>query len=133
MKRNLFFAVMGFVLIGLSAPVYSQPEPLGAAQEDIWVTYGTVSELSDKSIVIKEFDFETEQEKAVSYTIDSGTEMKNVSQISEIKLGDDVVIEFVEKNDIKLARSITKEKAVAEPNASGEVNANDTGGSVLEE
>ena len=133
MKKNLFFAVVGFVLTGLSAPVCSQPEPQGAAEEDIWVTYGIVTEISDKSIVIKEFDFETEEEKAVSYNIDSGTEMKNFTKLSEIKMEDDVVIEFAEKGNVKLARSITKEEPAPQADASGEVNENDTGDSVLGE
>ena len=126
MVKNLFFAVLTFVLLGLSRPVYSQPELPGVVEEETWVTYGTVSEISDASIVIKEFDFETELEKLVSYAIDSGTEMKNFSQISDVKLGDDVVIEFAQKGDVKQALSITKEETVAEPETPGETIGNDS-------
>ena len=133
MLKNLFFAISVFVLLGWAGTIYSQPEIPGAEEEDSWVTYGTVSDISDTSIVIKEFDFETEQEKLVSYVIDAGTEMKNFSQISEVKPGDDVVIEFVQKADVKQAIAITKEEVVAEPETPGETIDNDSDGGVLSE
>jgi len=82
--------------------------------EDIWVTYGTVKEIGEASLVVQEFDFETDEEKLVSYAVDAGTVFQNFAALSEIRLDDDLVIEFTEKNGVKVALTITKEEIVSD-------------------
>ncbi|MFH1845997.1 MAG: hypothetical protein ABH869_00350 [Candidatus Omnitrophota bacterium] len=80
---------------------FSQEE---TAEEDMNATYGTVVEVSGDSVIISEYNYETDELVNVTYHVAEDAEMENLESFAELEEGSDVDIEFVEldgKNVIK--------------------------------
>lgn len=79
--------------------------------EDLEYTFGTVKSVDGGQIVISEFDYDTGQEKEAAYEVDPKAELSNVKSLQEIKVGDEVDVDYRVEGEKKIAQAI----AVAKP------------------
>ena len=98
-------------------------------EEDIAVTFGTVTSVADGAITILEYDFDADQDVEVTYVIDEDTEYENITAASELQMDDPVEIVFIEMEEQKFALIVKKEDLTLED----EPLAEDEGGEAEEE
>lgn len=84
---------------------------LEPADEELEYTFGTVKNVGTDQIVISEFDYDTGEEKEMTYAIDPKVELDNVASLEEIAAGDEVDIDYQMEGEKKVAKVI----AVAKP------------------
>jgi hypothetical protein len=77
------------------------------ADEDF--AFGTVVNVSDTQITILEYDFDSEEEKQNTYTLNGETKYENVSSPKEILPNDEVELNFKEDNGAKIATMVYKD------------------------
>jgi hypothetical protein len=92
-----------------------------AADEDF--AFGTVVKVNDTQITILEYDFDSEEEKQNTYTLNSETKYENVSSPKEILPNDEVELNFKEDNGTKIATMVYKDIVTEEDE--GDVISND--------
>jgi len=113
MKKLLLIFFLGLLIlpiinITVSIAQDANIEELGDIEE---FAYGQVLSISSSNVVVKEFDYDKEIEIEVSYKINSDTEFENVGSYNEIVVGDDVEIDYIQKEGINIAINIAKAKA----------------------
>ena len=107
MKRYLVAAaVLALGLVICSGISLAQEE----AAEELDYSWGTVNSVSSNQIILAEYDYDTEEEVNVTYTLDPKVDLKNVESLKDIKVGDNVEIDYVVRGDKKVAKAITIEK-----------------------
>jgi hypothetical protein len=79
-----------------------------ATEAEMYFASGSVAEASAAKIVIFEYDFDAGQETKVSYEINAQTQFEGAAGALEIKVGDDVEIEYQSVGDKKIATRIEK-------------------------
>lgn len=84
--------------------------PLAQEEEELEYSWGIVSKVSSDKIVVKEQDYETDEDIDVTYTIDAETKIENVKSLADIAAGDDIEIDYMIAGGKKIARSILVEK-----------------------
>lgn len=82
-----------------------------AQEEELEYSWGKVSNLSSNQIIVKEYDYERDEEVDVTYVIDPNVKIENVDSLEEITIGDNVGIDFVVRNSEKVAKVIIVEKS----------------------
>ncbi len=82
-----------------------------AQEEEVEYSWGRVSSLSSNQIIVKEYDYESDEEVDVTYAIDPEVKIENVNSLKEITIGDSVGIDFVVKDSKKVAKVIIVEKS----------------------
>ncbi|MFB0526899.1 MAG: hypothetical protein ACETVO_05470 [bacterium] len=102
MKRHMIGAT---VLALLFLMCYVSGAPL-AEEEELEYSWGKVSSLSSNQIIVKEYDYESDEEVDVTYAIDPEVKIENVNSLKEITIGDSVGIDFVVRKDKKVAKVI---------------------------
>lgn len=73
--------------------------------------FGTVKQISGQELTLTEFDYDTNKEKEVSYTIDATAELNNVQSASEIVVGDEVDVDYF----VRDGKNVAVVVAVAKP------------------
>jgi hypothetical protein len=89
-----------------------QPAPVSAEPEMQWV-WGEVVNLDpqNKMVLVKYLDYETDQEKEMTISVDEKTTYENIKSIEELKQNDAVSVDYIVAADGKnLARNISLEK-----------------------
>lgn len=97
-------AVLAFGLLICSGISLAQEE------EELDYSWGKVSSVSSNQLVVTEYDYDSDEEVDVTYTVDPKAELKNVESLKDIKVGDSVDIEYVVIGGKKVAKIITVEK-----------------------
>ncbi len=110
MKRYLVVAVV--LALGLVFSVSGVS--LAQEEEEAEYSWGTVSSISSNQIVVSEYNYDTEENIDVVYTLDPKMELKNVNSLKDIAVGDSVDIEYAVRDDKKVAKVITVEKSSQE-------------------
>ena len=82
-----------------------------AQEEELEYSWGRVSSLSSNQIIVKEYDYESDEEVDVTYAIDPEVKIENVNSLEEITIGDSVGIDFVVRDNEKVAKVIIVEKS----------------------
>lgn len=100
----------GMVLTLLFLTCYASGAPL-SQEEELQYSWGSVGGLSSNQIIVKEYDYESEEEVDVTYAIDPEVKIQNVNSLEEIAVGDSVGINFVVRNGEKVAKVIVVEKS----------------------
>lgn len=77
--------------------------------DDYVYTYGSILKISDTEIVLQEYDYDSDEEKEVFYTIDSTTKVEGVASLKDIAVGDVVELYYSASGDKKTAKLIRKE------------------------
>ena len=84
------------------------PEQAGEPEPDY--AFGTAKSVNGNELVINEFDYDTGEEKEVSYGLDAGTKYDNVASATEIAVGDEVDIDYLVKDGKKTAVAVSVAK-----------------------
>lgn len=82
-----------------------------AQEEEVEYSWGRVSSLSSNQIIVKEYDYESDEEVDVNYAVDPEVKIENVNSLKEITIGDSVGIDFVVRDSKKVAKVIIVEKS----------------------
>ena len=96
------------------APAVPEAAPAGQAADETEFSYGTVKSIAADQIVVSEYDYDTDKDVDVTYSVPAGTTFENVASLQEIKAGDAVDIDYTLKDGKKVASSVTVEKPIAE-------------------
>lgn len=77
-----------------------------------WVWGEVVSiDASNKTLLLKYLDYETDQEKEISIIIDDSTSYDNIRTLGEIRPKDNLSIDYIPKDGKNIAKTIGLEKA----------------------
>lgn len=80
------------------------------AQEDVEnYAYGVVIKVAEPQLVVRQFDYDKEQDQDVTYTIDGSTLYRNCQSLKDVGVDDTVEVYYVEKGTEKLAKVVAKE------------------------
>jgi hypothetical protein len=112
MKKFLSLLLGGLFLI-MPAFVFAQEET-PEVSDDTQYSYATVVQVTDKEIVVSEYDYEKDESINVTYALDPAIKLGNVNTLNEIKVDDAVEIIYTLKNDVKNAISIAVDKDTEE-------------------
>lgn len=102
-------AVLSLSLIVWAAPACFAQE-METLDEMLEFTFGTLVRVSNEEITILEYNFEQEKETEQNYAITPATEYINVESLSALKIGEEIEIEFKEKDGQKVAMAIAKDE-----------------------
>ena len=91
----------------------TQAEPAPAEAETEF-SYGTVKSIAAGQLVVSEYDYNSDQDVDVTYSVPANTKFEGVASLTEITAGDAVDIDFLVQGDQKIASAITVEKPTAE-------------------
>ena len=92
-------------------PASQAPAPPPAAEEPDY-TFGIVKSVTADQIVITEFDYDAEKEVEAAYQIDPKAQLGDVASVQEIRAGDEVDIDYVTRDGMKVAVGIFVSKPV---------------------
>jgi len=115
MKKVLVMSLMvlGFTSIVHLTSVYAQaaaPAPAVVAVEEDKFSFGKVIAVADTQITVKEYDFTKDADVETAYSITKETELGNINAIADLKAGDDIVIDYVEKEGKRVVTTLVKEE-----------------------
>ena len=111
-------------VIMLSAMVISLPYATLAQEEDAEYGYGTVVKVNEskREIVVSEYDYDNYTEINIAYSIDPNAKLENVDSIGEIKVGDEIGIDYMEdETGKKIAKVISVYKPEPEFEATEDI------------
>ena len=105
--------VLAFILAcGLLATAGVGLSTAEEVAEEPEYTFGTVKSVSGDQLVINEYDYDTGEEKEATYAIDPAVELHNVAAVSEIAVGDEVDIDYLDKGGKKTAIVLSVAKPI---------------------
>jgi hypothetical protein len=73
--------------------------------------FGTVKAINGQELTLTEFDYDTNKEREVTYTIDATAELNNVTSVAEIIVGDEVDVDYF----VREGKNVAVVVAVAKP------------------
>ena len=79
-------------------------------EEEIEYSWGIVSSISSKQIVVSEYDYDAEKNVDLVYALDPNLKLKNADSLENIVVGNSVDIEYVVRDGKKVAKAISVEK-----------------------
>ncbi|MBF0387045.1 MAG: hypothetical protein HQL20_04230 [Candidatus Omnitrophica bacterium] len=137
-----FLTVAGSTLLHAQAPVdaaapaavtapvaVNEPAagaPAAAMEEDKF-SFGKVISVVDGVVTVKEYDFTKDADVETVYTVTAETELGNVNAVADLKAGDDIVIDYLEKDGKRVVTTLVKEEKSTEVmNGEGDAAANAT-------
>lgn len=114
MKKYL---VIPGMIIGIFLNVQlstAQDTPADDSGETLEYTYGSVVSVSPVQVIISEYNYESDEEVQVSYTINPETKFNNMTGVPDLTKEDNVDIYYKIVGDQKVATMITKDATVYE-------------------
>lgn len=94
-----------------SEEIQTEPAP---AEEETEFSYGTVKSITGDQLVVSEYDYDSDKDIDVTYSVPANTTFEGVASLAEVAAGDAVDIDFLIQGDQKVASAITVEKPTAE-------------------
>lgn len=108
MKKAIVLLMMVFGFMMATVPSYSQEEA-----EEVYA-FGVVDGVSGTEIIVKEFDYEQENEVNVTYALTDETDFENIEVATDLVKGEEVELFFVDNNGKKevvwLLKSVNQEE-----------------------
>lgn len=128
MKLKITGILMVFMLAGaglaLSEDQAIEPEmfptatsPQQSSDSNMQWVWGEVTgvDTQGKALVLKYLDYETDQEKEISISVDDATAYENIKSLEEIQPKNNLSVDYVSKDGVNLAKSISLEKTEITP------------------
>ena len=86
-------------------------------------SYGRVTkvDVAKNEIVVSEYDWETNQDIAVTYSVAPDAKFENVASLKEVEPDTEVSIEYIEENGKKIVKFISIHKVEPEPKSTKDV------------
>ena len=75
---------------------------LAEEYEEVEYAYGSIISVNSEKMILKEYDFDNEEELENAYFFDSNVELINIETIENLKPGDIVDIDFFKKAEKKI-------------------------------
>jgi cytoskeletal protein RodZ len=116
MRKTLLVAM---AILGLSCLLNLTPARAQENDEDKF-SFGKVVSVAADSVTVKEYDFAKDADVEMSYTLTPETELGNINAVADLKVGDDIVIDYVEKDGKRKVTTLVKEEKGAEAPVNGE-------------
>lgn len=82
---------------------------LAENEDEMEYAWGVVKEVSNDSIVVTKYDYDTDVDTDVAYSISSDTAVYNVETLDDISIGDTVEIEYFIAGGNKKVKTISIE------------------------
>jgi hypothetical protein len=73
-------------------------------------SFGKVARVSKTSLQVREYDFAKDADVLTTYLVTSRTEFENMTNLADLHVDDDVVINYAEKGPTKVATTLLKER-----------------------
>jgi len=110
-KYFTVFAVLVSLWVGapLAMAQNDAQEEEDLLSEDLEYTYGSVVSVSPQTIVINEYNYESDQEIQVSYAISGETKFTKINSVEELVKDDNVDVYYKVVGEQKVAQLITKD------------------------
>jgi len=83
-------------------------------EEDVAITFGTVTRVDEGEIAILEYDFDADQDVEMAYIIDEDTEFENIASAAALQVDDPVEIVFLMLDGENIALIVKKEELALE-------------------
>lgn len=102
----------GVLVVVLTCCFLMQPYDRAVAvenEDEMDYAWGTVKEVSNDTIVLTEYSYDTDVDIDVAYGVSPDTEIFNVESLDNIKIGDAVEIEYIVASGKKEAMIISVE------------------------
>ena len=114
---GVFLMVWSFVVIVSltsvcaqeAAPAMPAADAVLPAEEDKF-SFGRVVAVADGLITVKEYDFAKDADIEVGYAVTAETEFGNINTAADLKVDDDIVIDYVEKDGKRVVTTLVKEE-----------------------
>lgn len=106
MRKFLFttFFVLGVSCILSLTPVRAQENV-----EDKF-SFGKVVSVTDQQITVKEYDFAKDADVEATYDLTPETEFGNINAAKDLAVGDDIVLDYAEKDGKRIVTTLVKEE-----------------------
>ncbi len=117
MRKTLLAVLM---VLGLSCILHLAPAVAQENNEEDKFSFGKVVSVAADSVTVKEYDFAKDADVETTYTLTPETELGNINAVADLKAGDDIVIDYVEKDGARKVTTLVKEEKGAEAPANGE-------------
>ncbi len=105
--------VCGLILSGTATAVVAQQEgTVHIEAKEPEYSFGTVKKVAPDQIVISEFDYDTGEERDVTYWVDPKVQLNGVNSLPEIAAGDEVDVDFMVKDGKNTAVVLSVAKPV---------------------
>lgn len=106
MKRIVALFCLSFLLVFPVTGHSAEEEPELDSSD---YSYGEVVSATDQAVAVLEYDYESDEEKAVSYNVTPQTVLTNVGKVTELVKGDTVEVYFKDADGAKSAQMIIKD------------------------
>ena len=115
----LVFMSCGFLIF--QSPVYSQENSdssltvpaastdAAASEDEDKFAFGSVVSFSNGNITIKELDVSNSNDVEAVYTVNAETEFGDVDTAAHLKAGDNVVLDYIEKDGKRIITTLVKQ------------------------
>ncbi len=124
MKKQCFILLLAAaVLFSLPDAAPAQTETQQAEISQYIYTYGTVIALDEKQITLQEYDYDSDDEKEVTYLLDPAIVLEGAGTMAEIAVDDAVELYYEEQDGKKTARVIRKEVIEEDGSSDGDPSA----------
>lgn len=80
------------------------------AADEMEYSFGEVKSISTSQLVLLEYDYLTDKESDVTYSVDPAVTYENAKSIDEIKVGDSIEIDYINQGQSKVVKTIILEK-----------------------
>ena len=109
-KTGLILAITASLIFISANLIFSQEAQNNPDTQWVWGEVSTL-DTQNKAILVKYFDYETDQEKEINIDIDDKTTYENIKSMDELKPKDTVSIDYIVSPDGKnIAKNISIEK-----------------------
>lgn len=108
-KYILGIGVVIFFLFVIQLNCFAQNEEAVGNEDMSMIGLGTVAGVEANQLVVTEYEYETDNEQEVSYSINDKTMFDNLKSLNDLKSGDSVEVIYTEAAGKKVALSVSKE------------------------
>lgn len=110
--KSLIAVVVFSFIFSNTGLIFCQDEEVKDS-DALWILGEVVSvDNSNKTVIVKYNDYDTETEKEVTFSIDKETTFENAVSLEDIRVQDFVSIDYLEKsNGSNIAKNISLERA----------------------
>lgn len=108
MINRQVFAVDEMAIPGVDTASVATDETNPA--DELEYSFGEVKSISSADLVLTEYDYLTDKESDVTYSVDPAVKFENAASVNDIKNGDSIEIDYQIQGDKKIVKNIILEK-----------------------
>ncbi len=109
MKKSAMMFLMVLCFAALVNSTLVQAQGAAATEEDKF-SFGKVVSVVDGVITVKEYDFAKDADVETGYAVTAETDFGNINAVTDLQAGDDIVIDYIEKEGKRVVTTLVKEE-----------------------